>query len=408
MWMRRRCGCTWAALRKALGVGSQGEPHIVNVVGRGYRFTTPVMMAQETSATRRQDPPHNPPPQTARPLQHIIGREETIAAIARYLPQHRLVTIVGAGGIGKTTVALSLAERLVGDYQQLVYVVDLSSLAQNDLVPVAVALALGLSNLSEDPSAGVMAFLREMRMLLVLDCCERVIEGTAILAERILRTAPGVHVLATSREPLRVLGEQVMRLPPLVTPSISAGITAEQAAGFSAVQLFVERASASLDEFALTDANAPLVAELCIRLDGIALAIELAAGHVNAFDLQTLATMLTDRLTLLGAGRRTAAPRHKTLRAVLDWSFETIAERERRLLQRLSVFAGAPDLPSLQDVAADAALSRAEIVEALATLVDKSLVTADLRGGTARYRLLDTTRNVRDGEAAGERRGERL
>ncbi len=376
-----------AALRKALGVGPEGEPYIVNVVGRGYRFSLPVTRIPAALPAASPSQSHAP-----RHFARVVGRQDAVDSIARQLPHHRLVTVVGAGGIGKTTVALVLAERLAADYPDAVHFVDLSTLAHDGLVPAAVAFSLGLSNLAEDPTSGVIATLRDKRLLLVLDCCERVIEGAAILVEEILAGAPGVHMLATSREPLRALGERVIRLPPLVTPQVSTGITAEQAAAFPAVQLFLERATASLDDFALTDANAPLVAALCRRLDGIALALELVAGHVNAFDLQTLVTMLDDRLSLLGPSRRTAVPRHKTLRAVLDWSFETIAGRERLLLRRLAIFTGGMDLPSVQAVVADGALAPHEIVEALSILVDKSLVAVDLTGGAARYRLLDSTR----------------
>ena len=381
-----------AALRKALGPGPQGAPYIVNVVGRGYRFSIPVTRVVHQAEGTAPPSTATHPTSILRTVGNVVGREDAIGSIARQLPQYRLVTIVGAGGIGKTTVALLVAERLAADYANLVHVVDLSPLASDDAVPAAVAFGLGLTTLAGDPSARIATHLQDRQLLLVLDCCERVIEGAAILVERIMEAAPGVHILVTSREPLRARGERVLRLPPLLAPPTSAGLTAAVAATFPAVQLFLDRASASLAEFALTDANAPLVAALCIRLDGIALAIELVAGHVNAFDLETLVGMLDDRLSVLGPSRRTAVPRHKTLRAVLDWSFDTIADRERRLLRRLAVFLGGAELRSVQDVVGGQDLSWPGIVEALATLVDKSLVTADMTGTAARYRLLDTTR----------------
>jgi predicted ATPase len=377
-----------SALRKALGVGPQSEPYIVNVVGRGYRFSSPVTVAPAPDPQASDPPPRR---HGSHRLASVIGREEAIGSIAAQLPHQRLVTIVGAGGIGKTTVALVLAERLAADYPDGTHFVDLSPWGDDGLVPAAVACSLGLSNLADDPSSGVVASLRERRMLLVLDCCERVVDGTAVLVERILAEAPGVHILATSRAPRRAPGAPVLRLPPLATPAVSTGITAVQAGAFPAVQLFLERASASHADFALTDANAPLVAALCMRLDGIALAIELVAGHASAFDLPTLAAMVDDRLSLIAPGRRTALPRHRTLRAVLDWSFGTIGEGERRLLRRLAIFVGGAGLRAVQDVVTDAGFSRSEAVETLGVLVDKSLVVADL-SGAARYRLLDTTR----------------
>ena len=378
-----------AALRKALGSGPSGEPYIVNVVGRGYRLSSSV-----TSASKmvRPEPVLMTRHTASRSLTRVIGREDVIASVARQLPQHRLVTIVGAGGIGKTTVALAVVDRLLGSDADAVRVLDMSPLADDGLVPASVALGLGLRQVADDPTAAVVAHLRDSRLLLVLDCCERVVEGTAVLVEQVLAGAPGVHMLVTSREPLRALGERVIRLAPLATPPVSPGITAAAAASFPAVQLFLERASASLEAFTLSDANAPVVSELCTRLDGIALAIELVAGHVNAFDLHSLADMLNDRLSLLGSSRRTAVPRHQTLRAVLDWSFETIAGRERVLLRRMAVFVGGAELVAVQDVAAGDGLPRSDIPGALRLLVDKSLVVADLTDGAARYRLLDTTR----------------
>ena len=378
-----------AAIRKALGPGPAGEPYIVNVVGRGYRFSSPV------ASVVQMDGPvtaASGPPPVSRAVTHVIGREDVIASIVRQLPQYRLVTIVGAGGIGKTTVALAVVDSLAAGDPATVRVLDLSPLTDDHLVPAAVAFGLGLPNVVEDPSSAIVAHLHNSQMLLLLDCCERVVEGTAVLVERILSGAPNVRMVVTSREPLRALGERVIRLAPLATPSVAEGITAAAAAAFPAVQLFLERASASLEEFTLSDANAPLVSELCIRLDGIALAIELVAGQVNAFDLQSLLNILNDRLNLLGPSRRTAVPRHKTLRAVLDWSFETIADRERILLRRMAVFVGGAELNTVQNVGSDGDLPRSDIPDALRLLVDKSLVVADLAEGSARYRLLDMTR----------------
>ena len=377
-----------AALRKALGPSPTGEPYIVNVVGRGYLLSTAVTTVSEPIPST---PPASTPYAVARAPVHVIGREDVIVSVSRQLLQHRLVTIVGAGGIGKTTVALAITDRRAGGDPPSSCVVDLSPLAEDGLVAASVAFGLGLPQVTDDPMAAVVAHLRSNPMLLVLDCCERVVEGTALFAERILAAVPAMSILVTSREPLRARGERVIRLAPLATPSASAGITAAAAMGFPAVQLFLERASASLEDFTLSDANAPLVSELCIRLDGIALAIELVAGRVNAFDLPSLTDMLRDRLSLLGPSR-TAVPRHKTLRAVLDWSFATIADRERVLLRRMAVFVGGADLGAVQDVAVGGSLTRSDIPEALRLLVDKSLVVADLANGAARYRLLDMTR----------------
>jgi predicted ATPase len=239
---------------------------------------------------------------------------------------------------------------------------------------------------------GLVNFLKHKQMLLVLDSCEHVIEAAAALAEEVLRGAPGVHILATSREPLRAGGERVQRLAPLGLPPDSATLTASTALTFPAVQLFVERAGASLDGFELSDADAPIVANICRSLDGIALAIELAAGRVDAFGIRDLAAHLNDRLRLVTRGRRTALPRHQTLSATLDWSYEFLPEPERALLRRLAVFAGSFTLEAARAVAAGVEIAESEVVDCVANLVAKSLVAADVGGETVRYRLLETTR----------------
>jgi predicted ATPase len=237
-------------------------------------------------------------------------------------------------------------------------------------------------------------------MLLILDSCEHVIETAAALAERIFQDAPRVHVLATSRESLRVEGEHVHRLLPLGSPPDDAGLTAAQALGFPAVQLFVERAIASGRRFELNDADAPVVAEICRRLDGIALAIQLAAGRADAYGIQETLLLLNDRFKLLWEGRRTALPRHQTLSATLDWSYNLLSERERLVLRRLSVFAGIFTLEAACSVAADADVDETQVVTALVSLVAKSLVTVSAGDTATRYRLLDTTRAYAAGKLA--------
>ncbi len=235
-----------------------------------------------------------------------------------------------------------------------------------------------------------MGFLKQKEMLLVLDSCEHVIEAAAVAAEEVSRGAPGVHIMATSREPLRVVGERVHRLSALETPGRSAGLTAAEALTFPAIQLFVERAAASMGGFELSDADAPIVGEICRRLDGIALAIELAAGRVAAFGIAELASRLDDRFRVLTSGRRTALPRHQTLAATLEWSYSFLRETERAMLRRLAVFAG--DFTLEAAVALASEFEPSDALGLVADLVAKSLVVADLGGETARYRLLDTTR----------------
>src|SRR5262249_51684626 len=260
------------------------------------------------------------------------------------------------------------------------------------LVPSALAFVLGLAIRSDNPISGLVAFLRDKKMLLVLDSCEHVIDAAASLAEQVLRGAPGVHMLTTSREALRAQGERVQRLGPLGVPAMGLGITAAEAMTYPAVQLFVERATESLDTFELTDADARVVADICRRLDGIALAIELAAGRVDAFGVRGLAARLDDRFRLLTHGRRTALPRHQTLSATLDWSYEHLPESERVVLRRLAVFAGGFTLDAAQAITASTDIAAGDIADHVANLVAKSLITADVGNAVVHYRLLETTR----------------
>lgn len=307
-----------SALRKVLGDSASGARYVVNVPGRGYCFTAPIVRTEtEPAATPAGSPPL--PAQIAR----MIGRTETIEKIAAELARHRLVTVVGPGGIGKTTVALAVGHRQLGAFAGMVRFVDFGSLRDKRLVPSALASALGLSVSSDNPLPSMLAFLREKRMLLIFDSCEHLLESLAMLAESIIREAPEVSILATSRESLRAEGEQVHRLFPLDCPPERATITAPDVLAYPAAQLFVERIAASLGGFELGDAEAPVVAEICRKLDGIALAIELAAGRVNAYGIQGIATLLNSRFSLLWQGRRTAVPRHQTLSAALGWAGAT-------------------------------------------------------------------------------------
>ena len=379
-----------AALRRALGDGRAGRRFIVNVPGRGYSFvasvtaSTPAQAAAPKPATatdRRHDLPVA--------LTRMIGRTEIVEAIIADLPQLRFITLVGPGGIGKTRVALAVADAVATDYPDGVRFVDLSPIADPELVPSTLATAFGLVTVTRDPLASLIAFLRDKDMLVVLDSSEHVLEGTAAFAEQVVRFAPGVHLLATSREPLRAEGEQVRRLPALAMAPPSASISARDAVGFPSVELFAERAAASLDTFQMTDADAPIVAHICRRLDGIPLAIELVAGRVDTFGVSGLARLLDDRFSLVTTGKRTAVPRHRTMSAALEWSYNWLPEAEQAMLRQLAIFVGPFGLEAAQSVQAG---PRILAVEYLANLVDKSLIVADIGGPSVAYRLLDTTK----------------
>jgi DNA-binding winged helix-turn-helix (wHTH) protein len=311
-----------AALRKALGDGQDGNRFIANVPGRGYCFVAPVHTSESILAAPETSVPNRQLNQLPNPLGRIVGRSDTIVTLATRLPHDRFITIVGPRGIGKTTVAV--ADVLVPVFKDGVRFVDLGPIADASHVVGAVAGSLGVAIQSMNPIQGLTSFLRDKQILLVLDNCEHVIETVAALAEGVFRGVGRTSLLATSREPLRVEGEHVHRLEPLTAPPPAQALTAAEALAFPAVQLFVERAVASQDTFELEDADAPKVAELCRSLDGIALAIEIVAGRVDAFGVAQLASGLDSRLRLLMRGRRTSLTRHQTLSATLDWSYQLL------------------------------------------------------------------------------------
>lgn len=377
-----------AALRRALGDGRAGSRYIATVPGRGYSF-----VAALADAPQPAEPARTPAKggQFGR-VGRVIGRDDVIEAIVAQMPQRRFTTIVGPGGIGKTTVALAAADRLAPQYADGLRFVDLAPIGDPSLVPSVLAAALGVAVRSENALPGIVAFLRDKSMLIVVDNCEHVVDAAASLAEDLFKGASSVHILATSREPLRVDGERVVRLASLAVPDEGAALTAAEALSYPAVQLFVERATAALDTFAMTDSDAPVAADICRRLDGIALAIELAAGRVDAFGVAGLASLLNDRFRVLTSGRRTALPRHQTLHATLDWSHGLLPEAERIVFRRMSILAGPTALRYATEVVAGGVIDANDVPGLIANLVAKSLIVADAGGRTAQYRLLDTTK----------------
>jgi len=299
----------------------------------------------------------------------MIGREDAVEALSMLLASRRFVSVVGPGGMGKTTVAVSVAHALLDEFGDAVYFVDLGAVTDAAVVSSAVATAVGSFVQAQDPLPSLMAFLAGRRILLVLDNCEHVIDAAASLTERLYNDAPEVHILTTSREALRAEGEHVHLLTPLDYPTAREDLTAAEALATPAVQLFMERAFASGYTLELTDADAPTVAAICSRLDGIALAIELAGSRVGAYGLQGTADLLSNRFKLLWQGRRSAPPRHKTLAAMLDWSFNLLSDWDRRVLSRLSIFVGVFTLEAAQAVAADDQTDAIEVAEAISSLI---------------------------------------
>jgi predicted ATPase/DNA-binding winged helix-turn-helix (wHTH) protein len=382
-----------AGLRKALGDGQDGARYISTLAGRGYCFVAPVTRSDRVGG--HATPANAPSPRAFLPpkLARMVGREDDIGAIAAELAATRFVTIIGPGGVGKTTVAIAVAHELLPAFDGAVLFVDFGVLSEPRMVPASVASLLGLSVQSDDPVPSLIAFLRERRLLVVLDNCEHVIDEAAHFAARICPSVPGLHILATSREALRVEGEQVHRLSPLSVPPENAALSADDTWRYPAARLFVERARSAGSRVDFSEANAAIVASICRKLDGMALAIELAAGRVEAYGLDQLADLLDQRFTLLWPGQRTAPARQKTLRATLDWSYGLLTDDERRVFRRLAVFIGPFSIKAALAVVAGESEDAPSVFAAIDSLVAKSMVSTSPTGGMIHYRLLDTARS---------------
>src|SRR5580704_402709 len=379
------------ALRKALNDGENGTRYISNVSGRGYCFVAPVSYSatQPTTTEGNADGelPRNMPP----PLARMVGRDEVVRSVSEQLITGRFVSIIGPGGIGKTTVAISVAHSLLNGFRGAVFFVDLGALTNPQLVPTAVGSALGVMVQAHDPFGSLVAFLGDKKILLILDNCEHVIDSASELAERVVNEAPQAHILTTSREALRVEGERVHLLYSLDCPPEHADLTATETLRYPAAQLFMDRAAASGYTSDLTDLDAPIVAGICRKLDGIALAIELVASRIGSLGICGTAELLDSRFGLLWQGRRTTLPRHETLNAMLDWSYSLLSEHEKLVLSRLSVFVGDFLLPAACSVASEEG-HEANVAGAIVSLVEKSLISTNEIGESTYYRLLDITR----------------
>jgi predicted ATPase/DNA-binding winged helix-turn-helix (wHTH) protein len=375
-----------SALRKALDQSDPGRRYIANVPGRGYGFVVPVT---SLSSPNSGDPEPSSRSRLPARLTRMLGRRDALATIQTKLAERKFVTIVGPGGIGKTTVAVAVAHEMSITFNSQIYFVDLSALGGASLVAPAVAAALGVSVQTNNVVPALIDRLQERPTLIILDCCEHLIDGASAVAEELICRVPTLHVLATSREAMRVEGEHVHELSALVCPPEDRSLSARDALQYPAVQLLVDRMRAVRGDFELVDADAPIAAGICRRLDGIPLAIELAAGRVHIFGLNKTASLLDDRLNLSWAGRRTALPKHQTLNAALEWSYDLLDNAEKRVLSRLSVFAGGFTFEAAVAVVADEAIAEANVSDCLWELRSKSMIA--VRGEEGRLRLLDTT-----------------
>jgi len=381
-----------AAVRRALGDRRNGRRYLDTSPGQGYRFVAPVAVVDDAASLEPQLARLTEKNNMPRQITRLFGRADLIAKLADYRTMRRLLTIVGPGGIGKTSVALAVAERLRGAYDDGVWLVDLAAVADPKLVGSAIARALGYQVNPERLPTDLIASLCKKQLLLILNDCAHVIDAVASLVVDILRGAPGIQICATSREPLHVEGEHVHRLAPLETPPASEQLSAADALRYPAVQMFVEQIGANVSEFELRDEDAPVVARICRMLDGIPLAIEFAAGRAGMLGVRGLAARLGERLDVLSGGRRTGLARHRTMRAALDWSYGLLSTSEQAVFRRLGIFSGGFTLAAAAAVAEDRDQSEDRIVGHVLGLAEKSLVVTDVDGAQPRFRLLHTTR----------------
>jgi predicted ATPase/DNA-binding winged helix-turn-helix (wHTH) protein len=393
-----------SALRKVLSTAGGGERYLLTVAGRGYRFVAPV---ECEGAAQPKTPAAAAPGQAAamavgvpptgnnlpQQVTSLIGREAELAEINACLTDHRLLTLTGSGGVGKTRLAVEAGRSFIDRYPDGVWLAELAPINDARLVASIIGEVLGVS--LSAPAATIetlAAALKSKQLLLIIDNCEHVIAEAARVAEALLRACPRLSVLASSRERLVIAGESVIRVPSLPTPQRSVTLAAASAREYASVRLFMERACALGLGFALTDANAATVGSICQRLDGIPLAIELAAPRLRVLSVEQLARGLDERFRLLTGGSRTALPRQQTLHAMMDWSYGLLSDAEKLLLARLSVFSGSTALTSITAVVASVEIPQEQVGDLLLSLVDKSLVHADLGGSETRYRLLESTR----------------
>lgn len=378
------------SLRRSLG-DTQIEPlYIATVARRGYKFISDVEVG--IGEIKEEPAQADPLPCSRPPLPRgIVGREEDIAEIGDLLVEDRHVTLFGAGGIGKTTVALAVAQAFSSRYRDSVCFVDLATISDPTLFGAALVTALGIRGNTDIGLAAILDYLRPRQMLLILDNCEHVLPAATIFASKFVMDTSPSRLLATSREPLGTATEHVVRLGPLSSPSSEHGLSVDQAVRFPAVELFVRRA-AEWSDYEFVDDDCKAVAAVCHSLDGLPLAIELAAAQIGRFTPRELLVILDQKLRFSAARVAGASPRHETLMATIEWSFRLLSQKEARLFALLSVFSDGFEHEDAIYVAETAGLAPIDVVTALGSLVAKSLLSAQVRGASLRYRLLDSTR----------------
>jgi predicted ATPase len=354
---------------------------------RVYQVVHPRLRQDFPALRSLEATPNNLPQQVS----SFVGRERALQDIRNQLGNTRLLTLFGAGGLGKTRLSLQVAAEVLDDYPDGVWFVDLAPMTDERLVPQAAASVLGVKEEAGRPVLeALVKYVSDRKLLLILDNCEHLLHACAELAAQLLRSGAHLKILASSRQPLHVAAETTYHVPSLSVPEPLTTVTIEALAQYEAVRLFVDRARAAQPSFQITDTNSEAVVDICHRLDGIPLALELAAARVRALSVNEIAARLNDRFRLLTSGDRTALPRQQTLRASIDWSYDLLTNDERALLRRLAVFAGGWTLEAAEAAGANGDVNKEDVLDLLTNLVEKSLVITDADAG--RYRLLETVR----------------
>lgn len=377
-----------AAIRKALGDRQFGNRYITNIQGRGYSFVGSVASLENGEVGGRDPSQPVAGLPTALPK---IGRCAVIKEVQDRIRESRFITLLGPGGVGKTTIAIAAGHAMAEEFGGEIYFVDLGSVTDPRHVATAIGTSLGSALESNDTALKLVDSARSKRLLIILDNCEHVIEAVAPLAENLFQAATTVHLLTTSREFLSVEGERCYRVLPFEFSQDGSELTAEAALRYPAVQLFVERVAARAGAFALTDFEAPFASELCHKLDGLPLAIELAARRAAALGIRETASRLTSR-EILKLRDQSAVCRHQTLKETLDWSYNLLSDVERIVFRRVGVFVGQFALEAVGHIAGEQGGDNGEIFDAIAGLAKKSLIVISFAGGQPQYRLLNITR----------------
>ena len=381
----------YSVLDKGILFSDLGEKKLKDLVSpvRLYQVNSPGLRSDFPPLKTLDARPNNLPVQ----ISNFIGRENEIKQISENLGTASLITLTGSGGSGKTRLALQAGAEMIDNFADGVWFIELAQLNDGDLLAQVIGRTFGLDeNSGNKPDEALIEFLKKKEALLIIDNCEHIIDASANLTEKLLVNCPRLKITATSREALKISGEKIIRVDSLTTPDPDELATTESISQFEAVRLFIDRALAVNSDFQVNNENAPALAEICCRLDGIPLAIELAAARIKVLPLEKINDRLSDRFKLLTGGKRTVLPRQQTLRAMIDWSYDLLNDNEKLLFRRLAVFKGGWTLEAAEEICSDESLDSYEVIDLLTGLLDKSLITSKEDPESMRFGMLESIR----------------